>query len=150
MSEFINTIDQLGDEVVLARIIDGSLIEFKDDKITTLTRYCFRYHSSLITIDLPKLTSIEYGAWYECSNLTTLILRSSSLCSLSNTMVFYLTPIAKGSGYIYVPRALLSDDDSTKDYRKATNWTTYANQFRALEDYTIDGTTTGELDPSKI
>ena len=26
----------------------------------------------------------------------------------------------------------------------------YANQFRALESYTVDGTTTGELDPTKV
>ena len=26
----------------------------------------------------------------------------------------------------------------------------YANQFRALEDYTVDGTRTGALDESKI
>ena len=32
----------------------------------------------------------------------------------------------------------------------ATNWSTYAAQFRALEDYTVDGTTTGELDETKI
>jgi hypothetical protein len=31
-----------------------------------------------------------------------------------------------------------------------TNWTTFSAQFRALEDYTVDGTTTGELDESKI
>jgi hypothetical protein len=34
-----------------------------------------------------------------------------------------------------VPKALLSDDDATKDYRRATNWSTFANQFRAIEDY---------------
>ena len=35
-------------------------------------------------------------------------------------------------------------------YRNGTNWSTYAAQFRALEDYTVDGTITGELDPNKI
>ena len=59
-------------------------------------------------------------------------------------------PTGAKDGYIYVPRALLSDTDETKDYRRATNWSTFATQFRALEDYTVDGTTTGELDPNKI
>lgn len=35
-------------------------------------------------------------------------------------------------------------------YKADTNWSTYAAQFRALEDYTVDGTITGELDESKI
>lgn len=35
-------------------------------------------------------------------------------------------------------------------YKAATNWSTYATQFRALEDYTVDGTITGELDSTKI
>lgn len=49
-----------------------------------------------------------------------------------------------GTGYIYVPRALVDT------YKAATNWSTIADQFRALEDYTVDGTITGELDESKI
>ena len=53
-------------------------------------------------------------------------------------------PIASGAGYIYVPAALVDS------YKVATNWSTYAAQFRALEDYTVDGTTMGELDPNKI
>ena len=39
------------------------------------------------------------------------------------------TPLAKGTGYIYVPRALLND------YKTAENWSTYAAQIRAIEDY---------------
>ena len=53
-------------------------------------------------------------------------------------------PIMKGEGYIYVPRALVDS------YKVATNWSSWATQFRALEDYTVDGTTTGELDETKI
>jgi hypothetical protein len=32
-------------------------------------------------------------------------------------------------GYIYVPKALI------EDYKVATNWSTFADQFRAIEDY---------------
>ena len=59
-------------------------------------------------------------------------------------------PTGAKDGYFYVPRALLSDTDSTKDYRQATNWSTYSTQFRALEDWTVDGTITGEMDWDKI
>jgi N-acyl-D-aspartate/D-glutamate deacylase len=47
-------------------------------------------------------------------------------------------------GYVYVPRALVNA------YKTATNWSTYANYIRAIEDYSIDGTVTGELDETKI
>lgn len=44
-------------------------------------------------------------------------------------------------GYIYVPRAMI------ETLQNETNWS--AMQFRALEDYTKDGTTTGEFDDEK-
>ena len=66
------------------------------------------------------------------------------MATLSNTNAFSSTPIASGTGYIYVPRALVDS------YKAASKWSTYANQFRALEDYTVDGTTTGALDETKI
>jgi hypothetical protein len=37
--------------------------------------------------------------------------------------------VASGSGYIYVPAALVDS------YKAATNWSTYAEQIRAIEDY---------------
>jgi hypothetical protein len=37
--------------------------------------------------------------------------------------------VANGTGYIYVPAALI------EDYKAATNWSLYADQFRAIEDY---------------
>lgn len=39
------------------------------------------------------------------------------------------TPIANGTGYIYVPKALVNS------YKAATNWSKWAAQFRAIEDY---------------
>ena len=89
-------------------------------------------------------TSIGGGAFQECVNLKELILRSETQAELSSTNAFTLTPIASGTGYIYVPKSLVDS------YKSATNWSVYANQFRALEDYTVDGTITGELDESKI
>jgi hypothetical protein len=50
---------------------------------------------------------------------------------------FDQSPIKSGTGYIYVPRALV------EDYKVATNWSAYASQFRAIEDYTTDGTVDG-------
>lgn len=44
----------------------------------------------------------------------------------------------------------LSSAALVDSYKAATNWSTYADQIRALEDYTVDGTTTGALDETKI
>lgn len=63
---------------------------------------------------------------------------------LEGTVNATYNPDGLADGYIYVPRSMV---DTLKS---ATNWSTYADQIRALEDYTVDGTTTGELDESKI
>ena len=44
----------------------------------------------------------------------------------------------------------LSSAALVDSYKAATNWSTYADQIRALEDYTVDGTTTGALDETKV
>lgn len=94
-------------------------------------------------VDLPSCTWIG-SASLVMSTLETLILRSNTVCSLNNVNAFNTTKIKAGTGYIYVPSALVDE------YKVATNWSTYATQFRALEDYTVDGTVTGELDETKI
>jgi hypothetical protein len=85
---------------------------------------------ALAYVDLPINKSISTQVFYGCSSLKTLILRKSdAICTLANVNAFTSTPIANGEGYIYVPEALL------ESYKTATNWSTYANQFRAIEDY---------------
>ena len=91
----------------------------------------------LITVDLQAATQIESSAFNRCSALKALIIRTEQVCSLDSGF-------GTDSCYIYVPRALIND------YKAATNWAQYADKFRALEDYTVDGTTTGELDTTKI
>ena len=109
--------------------------------------------TNLQYVDLPKCTSIANYGLRNNSKLATLILRSEAMCTLSN-YALNSSKIFNGTGYVYVPKALLSDDDATKDYRRATNWKTIytknANAFRALEDYTVDGTLSGALDENKI
>ena len=72
-----------------------------------------------------------------------LILRNTSgVCTLD--MRIYNSAIESGTGYIYVPSALIDS------YKTAKNWSSHAAQFRALEDYTVDGTVTGAIDETKI
>lgn len=107
----------------------------------------FQQCTALICVDLPSTYSIGVNAFGGCTALKALVLRFYNpfgVCTLSSTNALYNTPIASGEGYIYVPTSQINY------YKTGTNWTTYADQFRALEDYTVDGTTTGELDPEKI
>ena len=211
MSDFVNTVDSIGDEVLTSSIVNRSITEIRDNYVTSIGMYAFCGCSNLAAVDFPVVTSIGGSAFDSCSALTTvnfpavakvgqfvfkdcsalttvdfpaatsigmaafqsctaltsadfsavvtnidntafqtctkltaLILRSSTMATLSSVTALNNTPIKSGTGYIYVPAALVDS------YKAANNWSTYANQFRALEDYTVDGTTTGALDESKI
>lgn len=114
--------------------------------VTSIAMQAFYNCISLQMLDVPLLTSInDTKSFYNCEAFTAFILRNTeNVCTLANKNTFESTPIASGTGYIYVPSALI------EQYKVATNWSTYAAQFRALEDYTVDGTVTGELDETKI
>jgi hypothetical protein len=120
------------------------LVNVNMPNVTKLNACVFSQCVALKTIDLPKVQSIDGVAFGECTALTTLILRSETMVELTSATALSDTPIKSGTGYIYVPAALVDT------YKAASNWSTYANQFRALEDYTVDGTITGKLDESKI
>ena len=92
----------------------------------------------------------------ECYSLKTLIIREFGASFSINSNAFDNCYHLKGTVnntynpeglkdcYIYVPNSMVSK------LKSATNWSTYADQIRALEDYTVDGTTAGELDESKV
>lgn len=90
----------------------------------------FGYGEELVSADLSKASGLYSGAFHDCPKLVTVILRKvDGICTLGSTDIFKNTPIESGTGYIYVPAALVDQ------YKAATNWTTYANQIRAIEDY---------------
>ena len=98
--------------------------------VTRIGQNAFQNCTKLTTVDFPAVNTIMQYAFSYCSALTALILRNpNAVCTLSNTNAFTSTPIASGTGYIYVPSALVDS------YKAATNWSTYANQIRAIEDY---------------
>ena len=98
-------------------------------------QYAFENCTSLERIDLPACTHIGVGkgygcgAFHACSSLSVAILRSTTMCELDDISVFSATPISNGTGYIYVPKALI------ETYQAHEKWSYYANQFRAIEDY---------------
>ena len=109
-------------------IVTRTTTQLHNDEVTSIGNYAFYDCTSLTIIDLSNVTSIGDRAFSYCNNLATVIIRSNTMCTLS-TYVFTNTPIASGTGYIYVPRVLVDS------YKTAKNWSTYANQIRAIEDY---------------
>ena len=121
----------------------SALENVKLPKARYLNTETFGVCSMLRVADMPAAQSLS-TAFYNCPALTALVLRVTSSPASIGANGLYNTPIAAGNGYIYVPRALVDS------YKAATNWNTYASQFRILEDYTVDGTTTGALDETKL
>lgn len=134
----------------------GSLTSVSLPSVESMGNYCFQQCTSLTSIALPSLTTANsyaftksslakidisspctfYSyAFSEDSALTSLILRSSSsLCTLAGVNAFNSTPVANDTtadtvGYIYVPSNLIDS------YKTADNWSTFADHFRAIEDY---------------
>lgn len=97
--------------------------------VESIGTYGFRGCSALEIVDFPVLTSIAANSFYACSKLATLILRSSTVCTLANVSAFTSTPFASGGkgGTVYVPGDLI------ESYQAATNWSSLAVTWVAIE-----------------
>jgi hypothetical protein len=115
-----------GDNSTLDAFIDRSLTSINNNRVTSIGANAFRSCANLTAAVFSEATSIGGSAFFECANLTTIVLSVNSVVSLSNTSAFGNTPIARGTGYIYVP------DDLIESYKTATNWTVYAEQIKGL------------------
>jgi hypothetical protein len=152
-----NTLTTLDNSVVTSlrtRACQGAtkLVTVNLPAVTSIGSYGFYQCSGLVTAKLPKLTSVSTQTFYgctklqhadcgllgnlpaqtfnACSALTELILRkSNSICTLSNVNAINNTPIGKGTGYVYVPAALVDS------YKANATWATFEAQIRAIEDY---------------
>lgn len=129
--------------------------------VTTIGSSSFDGCARLIILDFPAVTTINNKTFNDCASLKVLIIRSETVCSMASSTSFTncchftgdyspaFNPNSDKDAYIYVPRVLIDS------YKTATNWSAFYTScgyeiFRALEDYTVDGTTTGALDESKI
>ena len=131
----------------------SELVSVSAPNAESLPNYCFRGCTSLEEVSFPKLKTIGSGVFTGCTALkkvdiggqitamnnaflpitTTvleaLILRGVTTVPTLGSTVFNNTAIAKGTGYIYVPKSLESL------FKVATNWSTRSAQIRAIEDY---------------
>lgn len=84
--------------------------------------------AALESIDLPVCSVISHNAFNGNQSLSQITLGYSSVCYLPNTNAFGITPIASGSGSIYVPASLVDA------YKSAYNWSVYSSQIFAIPE----------------
>lgn len=148
---FTNTVETIGDAALTRSIIDKSITELNCNITLSIRQQAFRACAALTSVNFPNVTSVALGAFwnctalakadfsaavafannafYGCTALTALILRSTDqLCTISGTP-FASSAIASGTGYIYVPAALVDS------YKADGTWSAYASQIRAIEDW---------------
>lgn len=117
--------------------------------------YAFGNDISLTNVYFPKMRNIGYAAFSACTNLhtaefpvlesiggsafgstalSTLIIRNEgAVVRLADSTCLSNSPIARGTGYIYVPDALVDS------YKTANNWSTYAAQIKPLSELPTEG-----------
>lgn len=95
---------------------------------TVLNTTSVASNTNLQRVDLGAAVRIDANAFSYSRALDTLIIRTETVCALTSDITFRGTKIEAGTGYIYVPAALL------EQYRVATNWAVFAAQFRPLEE----------------
>lgn len=96
--------------------------------ITALPADAFR-GSTIQTADFAAVTNINRTAFTDCTSLETLIIRTPSVCVISDISIALRgSKIAAGTGYIYVP------DNLVDSYKAATNWVALANQIKPISE----------------
>ena len=106
----------------------SSLIDVNLPKVTTLKNYAMQNCKALKQLEFKQKISTQGAVWYNCTSLDTLILRGDTMSGLGNKNCFTGTPIASGTGFIYVP------DNLVDTYKANTNWSNYASQIKGLSE----------------
>ena len=78
---------------------------------------------SLSQVSLPVCSYIGSNAFRSCISLSIITIGYSSVCSLNGSAAFNYTPIASGTGSIYVPASLVDA------YKSAENWSYYSSRI---------------------
>lgn len=98
--------------------------------VTSISSYIFGGCINLTEMTCNGVvTLVSSYVFNNCSNLTKLAFPNiKKVPPLTHINAFTNTPIANGTGYIYVP------DDLVDSFKTATNWSTYANQIKAISE----------------
>ena len=99
-------------------------------KVSSLNSGVFNNCTNLTKIDLGgAITRLSSAFMAYASKVTALILRGVTTVPTLGSSTFNSTPVKTGTCYVYVPKEL----EAT--FKVASNWSTYASQIRAIEDY---------------
>lgn len=110
--------------------MNSAATEIRLPNVETIGATTFSNSSKLSKCVLSdKLSSIPKEVFYGTKSLVTIVLPYNGVVSLTNTGIFTNSAVASGTGYVYVPSA------QVEAYKTDANWSTYANQIRAIEDY---------------
>ena len=88
----------------------------------------FKGDTSLEAVESPAVNTIWEQAFSGCTALKTVVLRLNRVCALKQADAFDNTPIANGTGFVYVP------DNLVEQYKTADNWSTYASQIKPISE----------------
>ena len=110
-------------------VLTNTLASYTNTADTTVKGHTFRYSTSLQYVDFHSVTRLPTYIFNGCTGLNTLIIRTKTMCILDAVNCLSNSAIESGTGYIYVPAALI------ETYKAGKNWSSYASQFRAIEDY---------------
>lgn len=115
--------------------------------LSIIPQRCFAY-SNIRILDLRDVTSINSYCFTDAYKLRAIIIRNTSVVPTINLAAFQ--GISFDNVWFYVPKTMDDGADGIVAYEATTNWSALAGNFRYIEDYTVDGTLTGELDETKI
>ena len=103
------------------------LTEISLPNASSMGTYCFSGCSSLQSAEIGPVSQLPANAFSQCTALTKLTLCGSKISTLAGASTFTGTPVAAGTGLIFVPAELLAG------YQAAARWAAYAPQLRAIE-----------------
>lgn len=84
--------------------------------------------TKISSIVLPVCSFIGANVFRYATSLTEITLGYSSVCNLFRSSTFAYSPIASGTGSIYVPSSLVSA------YQAATNWSYFSSQIFPISE----------------
>ena len=101
----------------------GALTQVDLPMCSYLGYSAFAWCDHLSQISLPVCSYISGGTFELCGSLSIITIGYSSVCSLGGSNAFSNTPIASGTGSIYVPASLVDA------YKSADNWSYFSSRI---------------------
>lgn len=106
----------------------SNLTDINFPLLKTLGAYALQNCTSLKSVEFPSLTKMNVAPFTGCSKLTRIVLSGSTICELGSTNSLSGTPIASGTGFVYVP------DELVESYKTESSWKNYVAQIKPISE----------------